>query len=158
MDRHVTCWHQMVSRYSYGSEILISCQPLEEKVKSIGSARTGLAYWCKWKLEYQIERSELERFLQGDFEFCSQVHRACSPIGFEKGNQVKVTDAAVDVPTVSYDFVGCPMDHRADCAFVPRGFHILGRRCSTVRFYGRILGVFGIRVLDMRGWKEISRY
>ena len=26
-------------------------------------------------------------------------------IGFEKGNQVKVSDAAVDVPTVSYDFL-----------------------------------------------------
>lgn len=62
MDRHVTRWHQMVSRDSFGSEILISCQPLEEKVKSIGSARTGLAYWCKWMLEYQIERSVLEGF------------------------------------------------------------------------------------------------
>lgn len=27
-------------------------------------------------------------------------------IGFEKGNQVKVSDAAADVPTVSYDFFG----------------------------------------------------
>ena len=89
MDRHVTCWHQMVSRDSYGSEILISCQPLEEKVKSIGSARTGLAYWCKWKLEYQIERSELERFLQGDFEFCSQVHRACLPHWLRKRQPVQ---------------------------------------------------------------------
>ena len=89
MDRHVICWHQMVSRDSYGSEILISCQPLEEKVKSIGSARTGLAYWCKWKLEYQIERSELERFLQGDFEFCSQVHRACLPHWLRKRQPVQ---------------------------------------------------------------------
>lgn len=126
MDRHFTCWHQMVSRDSYGSEILISCQPLEEKVKSIGSARTGLAYWCKWKLEYQIERSELERFLQGGFEFCSQVHRACLPIGFEKGSQSKAGAAAVDVPTVSYDYVGCPAGHRVDFTFVPRGISHLG--------------------------------
>lgn len=96
--------------------------------------------------------------LKGISSFGRKVIVLAGLIGFEKGNQVKVTDAAVDVPTVSYDFVGCPMDHRADCAFVLRGFHILGRRCSTVRFYGRILGVFGIRVLEMRGWKEISRY
>ena len=63
MDWHVTRWHQTVSCESFGSGILISYQPLEEKVKSIGSARPGSAYWFKWMLEYQIERSELERFL-----------------------------------------------------------------------------------------------
>lgn len=31
--------------------------------------------------------------------------RACL-IGFEKGSQSKAGDAAVDVPTVSYDFFG----------------------------------------------------
>lgn len=81
---------------------------------------------------------------------------AC-PIGFEKGCQSKAGAAAVDVPTVSYDYVGCPAGHRVDFTFVPRGFHILGRRCSTVSFYGRMLGGIGIRVLDMRGWEEISR-
>lgn len=80
---------------------------------------------------------------------------AC-PIGFEKGSQSKEGAAAVDVPTVSYDYVRCPAGHRVDFTFVPRGFHILGRRCSTVSFYGRMLGVIGIRVLDMRGWEEIS--
>lgn len=47
-------------------------------------------------------------------------------IGFEKGNQVKVSDAAVDVPTVSYDYVGCPAGHRVDFTFVPRGISHLG--------------------------------
>lgn len=64
---------------------------------------------------------------------------AC-PIGFEKGSQSKAGAAAVDVPTVGYDYVGCPAGHRVDCTFVPRGFHILGCRCSTVRFYGACLG------------------
>lgn len=45
---------------------------------------------------------------------------AC-PIGFEKGSQSKAGAAAVDVPTVSYDYVGCPAGHRVDFTFVPRG-------------------------------------
>lgn len=81
---------------------------------------------------------------------------AC-PIGFEKGSQSKAGAAAVDVPTVSYDYVGALRATVWTSLSCPGGFHILGRRCSTVSFYGRMLGVIGIRVLDMRGWEEISR-
>lgn len=48
------------------------------------------------------------------------------PIGFEKGSQSKAGAAAVDVPTVSYDYVGCPAGHRVDFTFVPRGISHLG--------------------------------
>lgn len=101
MDWHVTRWHQTVSCESFGGGNLISCQPLEEKVKSIGSARPGLAFWCKWMLEYQIEWGDLNDSCKGISSFVrkSIVH-ACL-IGFEKGNQSKAGTAAVDVPTVS---------------------------------------------------------
>lgn len=158
MDRHVTRWHQMISRDSFGSEILISCHPPGKKVKSIGSARTGLAYWCKWKLEYQIERSELERFLQGDFEFCSQVHRACLPHWLRKKavstRREPLRWMSPRSATIMSGALRATVWTSLSC---PGGFHILGRRCSTVSFYGRMLGVIGIRVLDMRGWEEISR-
>ena len=42
------------------------------------------------------------------------------------GSQSKAGAAAVDVPTVSYDYVGCPAGHRVDFTFVPRGISHLG--------------------------------
>lgn len=101
MDWHVTRWHQTVSCESFGSGILISCQPLEEKVKSIGSARPRLAYWCKWMLEYRLNGANLNDSCKGISSFVRKsIVRACL-IGFEKGSQSKAGAAAVDVPTVS---------------------------------------------------------
>lgn len=47
-------------------------------------------------------------------------------IGFEKGSQSKAGAAAEDVPTVGYDYIGCPAGHRVDFTFVPRGISHLG--------------------------------
>ena len=140
MDRHVTRWHQMVSRDSFGSEILISCQPLEERSNRLALLGQDWHIGVSGCWNTRLSGAYLKDSLKGISIFGRKAIVLAGLIGFEKGSQSNAGAAAEDVPTVGYDYVGCPAGHRVDCTFVPRGFHILGRRCSTVRFYGACLG------------------
>lgn len=54
----------------------------------------------------RLSGAYLKDSLKGISSFGRKAIVLAGLIGFEKGNQVKVSDAAVDVPTVSYDFFG----------------------------------------------------
>lgn len=158
MDRHVTRWHQMISRDSFGSEILISCHPLEKRSNRLALLGQDWHIGVSGSWNTRLNGANLNGSCKGISSLVRKSIVLACPIGFEKKavspRREPLRWMSPRSATIMSGALRATVWTSLSC---PGGFHILGRRCSTVSFYGRMLGVIGIRVLDMRGWEEISR-
>lgn len=89
MDRHVTRWHQMISRDSFGSEILISCHPLEKRSNRLALLGQDWHIGVSGSWNTRLNGANLNGSCKGISSFVRKsIVLACS-IGFEKRQSVQ---------------------------------------------------------------------